>query len=862
MATVLDRLVTELAFDDRRGEALNRVEKQVARVRGRLERLSNVFAGVGAALTAVGAGAIREFTGFESELAKIEGLVGISRDQLDAWKQDVLAISRETGQAPRQLAQALFFITSAGLRGADAIDALRASAKASAAGLGEQAVIADLLTSAMNAYGPETLSAAKATDILTEAVRLGKLAPDTLASSMGRLLPIASAMGVEFNEVAGLMAAMSRTGTNAEEGVTQLNAVMAGVLKPAQGAVEALTDVGLTFDDLRRVMRNEGIFRVLETLNTAFNGSRDAIAEVFPNIRALRGIFDLLGPGIQQNRALLAEMADSAGVLDEAFAASANTLQFRWNQTMAGVRSGLLQLGDTLRPVADTVLSFAQRVTGAFAMMPEPVRILTAAVVALGPVLLGAAVAIRGVAFALNAQAAAAFAAGASNVTAGSLISGAWAAAAGVVGRAATAMRVAALASFTAIQTMATRLYLTLRFAGLSGLMATIFAPFKAAGVAALAAIRTGAISAAASIRGMFLALGTGAVWSAAAAKATAAFRLIAVGARVAWIAITGPFGIAAAIIIGAIALIVAAWKPVSTFLKGFFSALREGASRIRDAFGRLLDALGPVGSGIRAVGNGIMAIFRGIGRAFRWLVNLFGDQEDAGKNFGAAFVDALVFVIDSVARAVETVKGFITAFFDAGKALVTAIANGIKAAAGAVWDAVKGVGKRVMDFLPGSDAREGPLSTLTLSGQRLVETVADGVKRAAPLEVAVSAALALPALPDLAGVEMAVKPVAEGMREVAMAVRPVLDGSVGDIGIPASVPDLAGLAAPLQAGPLPVPGAIDNSQRAVSVTVEGVNVTVQVADGDVREIGDRIGDELKDQIRRAVEQADSIIRA
>ncbi len=51
-------------------------------------------------------------------------------------------------------AEALFFITSAGLEEKEALDMLEVSARAAAAGLGDIATIADAVTSAANAYGP------------------------------------------------------------------------------------------------------------------------------------------------------------------------------------------------------------------------------------------------------------------------------------------------------------------------------------------------------------------------------------------------------------------------------------------------------------------------------------------------------------------------------------------------------------------------------------------------------------------------------------------------------------------------------------------------------------------------------------
>ena len=67
----------------------------------------------------------------------------------------------------------------------------------------------------------------------------------------------------------------------------------------------------------------------------------------------------------------------------------------------------------------------------------------------------------------------------------------------------------------------------------------------------------------------------------------------------------------------------------------------------------------------------------------------------------------------------------------EAGKRLVTTFVNGIKSVAMAPVNAVKGIFNKIGSLFPHSDAKEGPLSTLTLSGQRTMTTFADGVSLA-----------------------------------------------------------------------------------------------------------------------------------
>ena len=402
-ATVIDRFVSTVGFLYN-SKGLDKFARAIPKVRAKLDSFASGAARVGTVLTAAAVGALKTFADYEAKLAEIEGLVGISRDrQLDRWKGEIQEIGAATGKGPGELAKALFFVTSAGLRGETAMSVLRQSAKASAAGLGEQATIVDLLTSAINAYGKENLNATDATDALTEAVRLGKLEPATLATAMGRILPISSAMGVKFKEIAGLLAAMSRTGTTAEEGVTQLSSVMNAFLQPSDEAEKALARVGLSAQDLRDGVARAGLFPVLRTLRTAFGDNNQALAEIFPNIRALRGVFDLLGPGMEVNIGIMTEMEDSTGVLDEAFVAVSETLKFRWSQAVSQFQFSLTEVGKNLKPLAIDLINFARRVMDWFSGLPEPAQRLVTIVLAAGPALLAMAAAAKAVSFILGA---------------------------------------------------------------------------------------------------------------------------------------------------------------------------------------------------------------------------------------------------------------------------------------------------------------------------------------------------------------------------------------------------------------------------------------------------------------------------
>lgn len=410
MAVILDELVTILTF---RGDAEG-IRNTRTNLRGLSDDINTVAQGLGVlggAITAVGIGALTQFVPFEDRLATIRGLVGVTNDELAEMEPRLHDIGAATGVGPQSLADALFFITSNGLRAGAAMETVERAAIAQAVGLGDAETSARLATSAINAYGEENLSATQAFDDLTAAVRLGNLETSSLAGSMGRLIPIASGLKVEFGETAGLLAALSRTGTEADEGVTQLTQIMVSLLNPSAEATSALEELGLSAGALRRHMADEGLLATLVQLRDRFGDNEDAMTAVFGNVRALRGVFDLLGPNLSVTQQIMADMADTTGELDGAFQRS-ETDGRNFRRMLAQLQSAAILLGDAISPVANTLLGpltaalrqvseWLESDSGWVRVLAQGTFILGGALLGLSAVLFGVAGALRVLAFSL-----------------------------------------------------------------------------------------------------------------------------------------------------------------------------------------------------------------------------------------------------------------------------------------------------------------------------------------------------------------------------------------------------------------------------------------------------------------------------
>lgn len=304
-------------------------------------------AGLGVAATA----SVKMALDFETSMTKIRALVGASDKQMEEYKQGVLSLAETVPQGPQALADALYFVTSAGFKGKQALDVLTASAQAAAAGLGDTATVADAVTSAVNAYGIEALKAGTATDILLATVREGKAEPEELAASIGRVIAPAQALGVSFGEVGGAVAALSLTGLDAAEAVTGLRGILSSTLKPSKDAAKFLESVGLSAEEIRKQIADKGLLRTLQSLRDRFGDNKEALAQLFPNVRALNAFLSLTGKNAEKNALVMRRVESATGDTAKAFKTASESAKFQLDTAWSKIQVVMIKFGSVTLPL-------------------------------------------------------------------------------------------------------------------------------------------------------------------------------------------------------------------------------------------------------------------------------------------------------------------------------------------------------------------------------------------------------------------------------------------------------------------------------------------------------------------------------
>lgn len=288
--------------------------------------------------------AARHTLGFKAAMAEVSTLLDTQPGQMDALARSARNLAKEYGTNATSQARAYYQAISAGATGAaEATRILDTANRLAIGGVTDVTTGVDILTTAMNAYRSEGLTAAEASDALFVGMKAGKTTIADLSGSLGSVIPLARAMGVSFDEVVAGTAALTTQGIQTSEAVTGLRAALTAVTNPSKQAADLAEALGLKFDS--QALAAKGLEGFLADVIEKTGGSSDAMATLFSSTEATTAALALAGGGSEKFSAILEDMRVKAGATATAFEKMAGDDLHRLNVVMSTVTDRTISLG-------------------------------------------------------------------------------------------------------------------------------------------------------------------------------------------------------------------------------------------------------------------------------------------------------------------------------------------------------------------------------------------------------------------------------------------------------------------------------------------------------------------------------------
>ena len=311
------------------------------------------FAAATTAAVAFSTAAVTSAAGYRKELSNVQTLLTGTGEEIAARtaniSSDILTISDKTGVVTSNLTDGMYQVVSAFGDVDDASSILETAAKSAAAGNATTTDSVNLLSAVTKGYGDISAEAVqKAADLSFATVRLGQTSFPELASSIGKVVPLASALGVQQEELYGTFATLTGVTGSTAEVATQYKAVLSGLMSPSKSMDAALSKIGYSTADA--AIQSLGFQGTLEALMGTVGGDTQAMAKLFSSVEAQTAILALCGKQSSTYAKKTAEMYNATGAADEAFARQTDNLDYKIQKLTNRFQNFLTKAGLKLLP--------------------------------------------------------------------------------------------------------------------------------------------------------------------------------------------------------------------------------------------------------------------------------------------------------------------------------------------------------------------------------------------------------------------------------------------------------------------------------------------------------------------------------
>jgi TP901 family phage tail tape measure protein len=337
---------------------------------------------------------------FETAMAQVKTIAGDAevsyKGSMMNMSDAILQLSKDTGIAAEDVALATYGAISAGVETSKSVEFVATANALAVGGFTDMATSVDVLTTTMNAYGEKAGTAEDISNRLITTQNLGKTTVNELASSMGKVIPSASAYNVSVDNLCSAYVAMTKGGIATAESTTYMKSMFTELGKSGSTVGKILQEeTGKSFGQL--MAEGNSLADVIDILGNTVDGDKEKFAQLWGSAEAGTGALAILNGGTADFNNTMKEMQNSTGAASDAMNMMNDTSAHQLQVAMNNMKNAAIELGGAFSPVMTGIASAVGTVASAFSNLPQPVQTVIAVILGVVAVAAPLLIAIGGV---------------------------------------------------------------------------------------------------------------------------------------------------------------------------------------------------------------------------------------------------------------------------------------------------------------------------------------------------------------------------------------------------------------------------------------------------------------------------------
>lgn len=333
-------------------KSLNDLNKHIGKIGSQLQGLGTRLTGFGAALAAPIGLAARQFASFDDVLRNVQASTGATTAQLEQIRKASMAVSEAMGIGPTEIAQGFLELLKAGMSLEQVLggagQAAIAFGKVGGLAVADAAVV---MADAMNVF---RVSGDVAANTLSGAADASSTSIEGIAQAFAQASAVAGLANQSIQDTAASLAILANAGIKGSDAGTSLKTMLMRLMAPAEDAVGALDQLGLSAQSFRGADgQMRPMVEIIRTLTGAMAGMDQAAKDdIFRRIfgqDAIRAAAVMTAAGVDGFTAMRDSMAEALPV-GEKFAQLTGGLSGAFGSLMAATARLGIAIGGALAP--------------------------------------------------------------------------------------------------------------------------------------------------------------------------------------------------------------------------------------------------------------------------------------------------------------------------------------------------------------------------------------------------------------------------------------------------------------------------------------------------------------------------------
>lgn len=350
--------------------------------------------GITTPLLGLGTISVKTAADFQEGMSKVSAISGATGDDLARLTDMAKQMGATTKFSASESAEAFQYMAMAGWKTEDMLSGISGIMNLAAASGEDLALVSDIVTDALTAFGLSASDSGHFADVLAAASSNANTNVAMMGETFKYVAPVAGSLGYSAEDTAVAIGLMANAGIKASQAGTSLRQILLGLQGGVELATKSTDSWVIEVENADGSMRN--LNDVVVDLREAFADMTDAQkasnAEAIAGKIGMSGLLAIVNASEGDFNKLTGAINNSNGVAQSMAETMQNNLNGKLTQLKSALEGVAISFGEVLTPMLMKVVESITNVVQKFANLDEGTRklILTIGAIAasIGPLLL------------------------------------------------------------------------------------------------------------------------------------------------------------------------------------------------------------------------------------------------------------------------------------------------------------------------------------------------------------------------------------------------------------------------------------------------------------------------------------------